>query len=190
MLSIVKVALSTSLLLGWLLLGSGCSYAFVHGPTQTDLLAHSRPQENPSSTPTCTTSNAAPIIDTILGVSLVGLGGTAVVGAAASSHGSASAAGVQAHGGRSAGLYCTGCSVAPSDTSSLEAAGIALTAGVIAVGTLFVASAVTGYGRTTDCRAAVEALPAGPHPSARYLRELNALAEVRAREERKQGESF
>jgi hypothetical protein len=32
----------------------------------------------------------------------------------------------------------------------------------------------------------VEALPAGPHPSARYLRDLNAIGEARAREEREQ----
>ena len=179
--SVFRAALSASLLLGSPFLGSGCSYALVHGPTQTDRLTHPGGQESSSWRASCTSSDAAPIVDTILGVSLVGLGGGVAV-AAASSHSFSSTTGSHAGPGRTAALLCTGCQATPVDDSSWEAAGIAFVAGTVALGTLFLASAVTGYGRTADCRAVVETLPAGPHPSARYLRDLNALAEMRARE--------
>ena len=48
-------------------------------------------------------------------------------------------------------------------------------------GALALSSAITGYGRTADCRRAREALPEGPTPTSRYVLDVQALADVRAR---------
>ena len=108
----------------------------------------------------CTTSNALPILDTVVAVPLIGAGVLAIV--AGASQGSCS------------GEFCV-------HLSSGEA--IAIGAVVIGVGALALSSAVTGYGRTADCRRSEEALPGDPHPNARHLLDLNGISEARARSE-------
>jgi hypothetical protein len=135
---------------------SDCSYAFVHGPPpQAEL---SSAGEHPS--PSCTTSNAAPVVDTVLSVPLVALGGLGVVGAVGTKSCS------------------SGCYV---NVGSGELAVIGIVG--LALGALTISSAVTGYGRTADCRRLQEALPGSPHPSERYLLDVNGIAEARVRPE-------
>ena len=145
-------AAETVLLASSLLAAStGCSYAFVHGPTAQ--LA-SAPVET---APECTTSNAAPILDTILGSTLILLGSAVVVGGISTSS-------------------CSADCYFKNSSGALVAAG----AGVVALGGLSIASAATGYGRTADCRRLQEALPGTPHPTARYLLDVDALAHAGA----------
>ena len=69
--------------LGSLLLAStsACSYAFVRGPpSPTDGLPGTE-RPGPASLADCTTSNAAPIVDTILVLPLIGVGGVATLAA-------------------------------------------------------------------------------------------------------------
>lgn len=146
-----------------------CSYAFVHGPRAPNLSSENA-RGVQQATPRCTSSNAAPIVDTVLGSALVGFGATIAIAAAASHSPNASP---------STGFLLSSPSSSSND-SSWEAAGIAVTAGVVAVGTLFLASAVTGYGRTADCRRTREAAPAGPVPAARYLLDVQGIAQARA----------
>ena len=106
--------------LALILLGSpGCSYIFTKGP---------QPELNPR--PECTTSVAAPVVDTVFGVLGVGLLGLAVAEEATS---------------------CTGdyCGIGKST------AGVAAVVGG-AMGALFISSAVVGYERTSSCRASLE----------------------------------
>ena len=81
-----------------------------------------------------------------------------------------------------AGAGCSNCSEGfgptPGQTMGVGAAAAGL-------GTLFLASAITGYGRTADCRRAEEALPSGPRPMGRHLLDVEGIAEARAREEAK-----
>ena len=170
-LSILRVALSSFLLPGCLLLESGCSYAFVHGPVGPDMAVHPQGQRRLSQAATCTTSNALPIVDTVMGVLLVGAGGTLLVAAAAENKGSCSSA---------TNSFC-------ALGSEMQTGEIWIGLGAVALGTVYLASAVTGYGRTADCRRLEESVPSGPQASARYLLDLNAITEVRGREER---ESF
>ena len=143
-LSIVRRAMSSCLLLACLSLGSGCSYAFVHGPARPDMAAPPPwGQETPSAAASCTASNAAPIVDTVLGVLLVGAGGTLLVATAAETKGSCSSASPS---------FCAG--------------KIWIGLGAVALGTIYVASAVAGYGRTADCRR-LEASPPGGAASER-----------------------
>jgi hypothetical protein len=120
------------------------------------------------------TSNAVPILDTVLRTSLVGLGAVGI--AAASSHHSSSSP-------YTGFLLSSPSSSSSFNDSSWEEAGVALSAGVIGLGTLFLASAVTGYGRTADCRRLDEALPSCPHQNARHLLDLNGIVAARTREE-------
>jgi hypothetical protein len=142
------------LLLSVLTAESSCSYAFVHGP----------PQGVPPSIPpgpgeaACTTSNALPILDTIGSVLLFGVGGVAIAGAV--------------DAGNCSGSYCI-----LGDSGAWIGVGAAATG----LGALLLSSAVSGYGRTADCRRTQADLPDPPHPSARYLLEVSAIAEVRAR---------
>ena len=152
----LEVVLELSLL--WS--ASGCSYAFVHGPSMPSGVAPSDPQEDQRARTGCTTSNALPILDTVVAVPLIGAGVLAIV--AGASQGSCS------------GEFCV-------HLSSGEA--IAIGAVVIGVGALALSSAVTGYGRTADCRRSEEALPGDPHPNARHLLDLNGISEARARSE-------
>lgn len=121
---------------------SGCSYAFVRGP-----------RAQPETAPECTTSNAAPVVDTVLATTLILLGTAVVVG------------------GISAGS-CSGDCYFKGSEGGLVAVG----AGILALGGLSVASAATGYDRTADCRRMQQAPPEPPRPSARYLLDLGALA--------------
>jgi hypothetical protein len=73
--SIPKAGPLCLLLAGSLVLGSGCSYAFVHGPPAPIDSTPASGQESSERRITCTTSNAVPILDTVLGISLVGVGG-------------------------------------------------------------------------------------------------------------------
>ena len=58
---------------------------------------------------------------------------------------------------------------------------VAVGAAATGIGVLLLSSAVTGFGRTADCRRAQAALPDPPHPSARYLLDVSGIAEARAR---------
>ena len=127
---------------------TGCSFAFTKGP---------RPEVQPP--PPCTTSNAAPITDTVLSVVSVGL----VV------------AGSLMYADSKKPLNCTPaepfCSLGEIGTGVEEATGVgAIIAG--GIGTLlFVPSAITGYNRTADCRASLQTNPQDapqPPPSNPY----------------------
>jgi hypothetical protein len=142
-------AVETLLLASSLLASStGCSYAFVHGPS-----AHLEPGADTKAAD-CTTSNAAPIVDTVLASTLILLGSAVVVG----------------------GISTGSCSPGDCYFKGSEGALIAVGAGVLALGGLAVASAATGYDRTADCRRVQQTLPAPPHPSARYLLDVDVLA--------------
>jgi hypothetical protein len=103
----------------------------------------------------CTSSNAAPIVDTIIAVPLLGAGVLAIV------------AGV----GETCGSGCYG-------PNSGEA--IAIGAALTGLGVLALSSAITGYGRTADCRRAQESLRTGPRPAERHLLDVPAIARARA----------
>jgi hypothetical protein len=148
---------------GWLTLlvaGSpGCSYGFVHGPPGPAEISAREPPQAQAAKPDCTSSNAVPILDTVLAVPLIGAGVLAIVAGASN--------------GSSNGWY--------SGPTSGETIGIGLAA--TALGTLFLSSAITGYGRTADCRRAEEALPTGPRPMGRrHLLDVEGIARVRAQE--------
>ena len=149
--------------LGSLLLAStsACSYAFVRGPpSPTDGLPGTE-QRIPASLVDCTTSNAAPVIDTILAVPLIAIGGLAIAGAIAT------------------GPHCGPPQCIDSMQFGTTGEWTAVAAGALALGTLAIASAATGYGRTADCRHRQEMLPGSPQPSQRYLLDVSGLAEVR-----------
>ena len=176
-LPIPKAGLSCLLLSGSLVLGSGCSYAFVHGPPP-NFARQERSPGVPQTERACTSSNAAPIVDTVLGSALVGFGGFLVIASVASHHSS----GAPPNTGF---LIFTQTQSSPSslDDSSWEEAGVAVGAAAVGLGALFLASAVTGYGRTADCRGLEESPPGGSHPSARHLLDLNGIVAARTREE-------
>ena len=103
-----------------------------------------------------TSSNAGPIVDTVIAVPVLGAGVLAIVAGA----------------GEKCGSSCYG----PS-----SGAAVAIGAVLTGLGALALSSAITGYGRTADCRRAREALPEGPTPTSRYVLDVQALADVRAR---------
>src|SRR5262249_51206622 len=145
-----------------LFLDVACSYAFVHRPPANVARLESAP-EVPQTALSCTSSNAAPVIDTVLAVPFLAAAVLGVI-AAAESPGSCN--------GQGFCFFTSG--------EALLVAG-----GALAVGTLFLSSAITGYGRTADCRRLEEALPGGPHPSARHLLDLNGIVAARTRENQK-----
>jgi hypothetical protein len=146
-----------SLLLCLLLVGPGCSYAFVHGPS-----ARYETPSGPEQGVSCTTSNAAPAVDTVLAIPFILAGGAGIVGAVEMGQG------------------CTGkCSYNIDFGSSGEWLAVGIAA--LAIGTLYVSSAVTGYGRTADCRRLQETLPGPPRRSERHLLDVQGIAEARAR---------
>jgi hypothetical protein len=123
----------------------GCSYAFTRGP-QPSLPAGPGPETSRPQTPECTSSVAAPVVDTVLSTLSVAIF-VAGIAALATPEPSCS--------GGSFGCLQLNQSVGWT--------------GIIAGGltsTLFIASAVTGYGRTADCRAAKEASARLPPPTA------------------------
>ena len=113
----------------------GCSYIFTRGPSATPSAQQSPEPSRPTS-PECTSSVAAPVVDTVLAVALTGLG---VVGAVAAAE------------------PCTGefCGIGKGGGAVVGIVGVA-------TGLLFTASAVTGYQRTAECRAALESYPLSP----------------------------
>jgi len=139
----------------------GCSYAFVHGPSTSPEIAPSDPQSEQRAR-SCTTSNALPVLDTVLAVPLIGVGVLAIVAGASDSS-------------------CSGSGFGCVKLSGGEA--IAIGAVATGLGALALASAVSGYGRTADCRRAEEAGPSGPHQGARYLLDVNRIAAARDRSE-------
>jgi hypothetical protein len=153
--------LAHGFLLSLLTVASGCSYAFVHGPPH-GVPASIQPEsgdavEPPTTMATCTTSNALPILDTVGSILLFGAAGVAYAGAV--------------DAGKCTDFCITGS----------PGAWIGVGAAATGLGVLLLSSAVTGYGRTADCRRTQTELPAPPHPSARYLLEVSAIAEARAR---------
>jgi hypothetical protein len=134
-----------------------CSYAFVHGPPREQLTSDARVVTH--SAPDCTSSNAVPILDTVVGVPLVGAGLFLVV----------------------AGATTKDCSSSSNSCflQGLPAAGIGIGAAT-ALGALLLSSAATGYGRTADCRRAREVPFAGPTPAQRFLLDVPAIAQARA----------
>ena len=140
--------LAHGLLLSLLTAASGCSYAFVHKPSQA-VPAEIPPgsgdaPELPTPIATCTTSNALPILDTVGSILLFGVAGVAVAGAVDAKN-------------------CSGSYCILGDSGPFIAVGAAATG----LGALLLSSAVTGFGRTADCRRAQPELPAPPHPGAR-----------------------
>ena len=117
-------------LLAVLFSAPGCSYALVHGPP-SPVESRDGTREVQLKPPDCTSSNDVPILDTVLAVPLLGLGAALLIDAAATS---------------------------PSSDwfgptrSQVAAVG----AGGLALGVVFLSSAITGYGRTADCRRARE----------------------------------
>jgi hypothetical protein len=118
----LRISLATVLVVA----GPGCSLVFTHAP---------QPEVHPP--PECTTSVAAPVVDTVLataGVTFLGLG----VGVVASS---------------CTGQYCE---------LGRDGGWAAVIVGAV-TGALFITSAVVGYQRTSACRASLE--PSGlPRP--------------------------
>ena len=144
-------------LLAVLLWGAGCSYAFVRGPSAPSVTSPVDPHGLGATAPECTASNAAPIVDTVLAVPLIGAGVLGIVGGASSGS-------------------CTSYCFAPSG-GEIAAVGV----GLLALGALAMSSAVTGYGRTADCRRALESLPTGRRSTERYLLDVPAIAQARTR---------
>ena len=159
--AVVRAGLRLAMPFAVLLSVPGCSYAFVHGPPVSRGLSEAPAPPAQSRRDDCTSSNSAPVIDTVLAVPLLGAGVLSVVAAAESPE------------------SCTSWCIGPTKG---EAALVA--AGALALGGLFLSSAITGYGRTADCRRLELALPRGPRGSARHLLDVNAIAEARAREQR------
>ena len=122
-----------------LLVSPGCSYAFVRGPSPSHQGTSSSEQVQAGTAPGCTSSNAVPILDTILGVALIGFGVTSVV--------------VGSSGGGGTACPNTGCTGSFSPNPA-----VVLGVGVAsaALGGLFLGSGVSGFGRTADCRSAPE----------------------------------
>ena len=125
----------------------GCSFAFTRGP-QPGLPAGPGPETSRPQTPECTSSVAAPVVDTVLSTVSVAVFVTGIAALAT-----------------------------PEPSCSQGSFGVCLQGfnqsvgwtGIIAGGltsALFIASAVTGYGRTAACRAAKEASARLPPPSA------------------------
>ena len=125
----------------------GCSFAFTRGP-QPSLPAGPGPETSRPPTPECTSSVAAPVVDTVLSTLSVAVFVTGIAALAT-----------------------------PEPSCSQGSFGVCFRnfnqsvgwTGIIAGGltsTLFIASAVTGYGRTADCRAAIEASARPPPPRA------------------------
>jgi len=129
----------------WLVAGPACSYAFVRGPSPVVEQASRVPAIEQKGLE-CTSSNAIPIVDTLLSAPLIGVGALGIVAGAETGWGEA----------------------------------ITLGAAVTALGILALTSAVTGYGRTADCRAQ-QAVPALPRQSDRYLLDLDGIADARGR---------
>ena len=123
--ALVQRILAVALAIGLLGTNSGCSYVFTRGPTaRVDTLA----APEPSASPPCSTSNAPPAIDLVLGSASFGVGMLGLAEAAM-----------------------------PSSSSGSSLSGINKSAAVpgailALVGTVFLASAVTGLGRTAACR--------------------------------------
>jgi hypothetical protein len=153
--------------LGSLLLASttACSYAFVRGPPAPTVGLPGTERPSPASPADCTTSNAAPVIDTILAVPLIAVGGLAIAGAA------------------SAGPHCGPPQCVDSMQFGTTGEWTAVAAGALALGTLAVASAATGYGRTADCRRLKEAPLGPPQQSQRYLLDVSGISAARAHPE-------
>ena len=115
----------------FLLTTPGCSLILTKGP-QTEV--HPPPE--------CTTSNAAPVADTVLASLSVLLLGFGVLGLSA----------------LAAGGVAEGCPVSGCNNSSLATAGwVSLSAAVVGLvmAPLFTVSAVNGYQRTSACRASL-----------------------------------
>ena len=145
----------------------GCSFIFTRGPEPTPS-AQRAPEPSRTPSPECTSSLAAPVVDTVLATASVALIVAGVVAATSPE---------------------PPCQPAEWFCGIGRGAGQAVGWGAIAVGAItgavFTASAVTGYGRTADCRRAEEALPARPHQMRRHLLDVEGIAEARAREEAK-----
>jgi len=134
--ALVQRILAVALAIGLLGTSSGCSYVFTRGPTaRVDTLA----APEPSASPPCSTSNAPPAIDLVLGSASFGVGMLGLAEAAM-----------------------------PSSSSGSSLSGINKSAAVpgailALVGTVFLASAVTGLGRTAECRRLEH--PSGTEPA-------------------------
>src|SRR5215469_7095168 len=99
---------------------TACSYAFVRGPPP---VIETTPGVQQRAASECTTSNAAPVVDTVVSVPFIGLGGLAIAALIATSSDSCSEF----------------CFRAPGAYAGIAAASFAL-------GAIFIASAATGYG--------------------------------------------
>src|SRR5262245_54771144 len=118
-----SVLLASSLLVS----STGCSYALVQGPpSAVERGERSSPAAKLGS---CTSSDAAPTLDTLASIPFIGLGVLGLV----------------------ALVETESC---PSGQFCLKGPGTyaAIAAGGFALGGLLIASAATGYGRTSDCR--------------------------------------
>jgi hypothetical protein len=127
--------------IGWMMLlvatSPGCSFIFTRGPEPAVAQVHSAELLR-STSPDCTSSVAAPVVDTVLATLSLALIGAGVIVVA----------------------NCKG-SGSPAQTG-----GVIAIAGGAATGAVFTASAVAGYRRTAACRAAVESSPPLPQPRA------------------------
>jgi len=136
--ALVQRILAVALAIGLLGTSSGCSYVFTRGPTaRVDTLA----APEPSASPPCSTSNAPPAIDLVLGSASFGVGMLGLAEAAMPS--------------RSSGEFSSLSGI--NKSAAVPGAILAL------VGTVFLASAVTGLGRTAECRRLEH--PSGTEPA-------------------------
>jgi hypothetical protein len=130
--------------IGWMMLlvaaSPGCSFVFTRGPEATVSPARSGELFGTTS-PDCTSSVAAPVVDTVLATLSLALIGAAVIAVA----------------------NCKGSG------SPAQSAGAIAIAGGAATGAVFTASAVAGYQRTAACRAALESRTLLPQPRASLL---------------------
>ncbi len=143
----------------------GCSFIITRGPEPTPS-AQRAPELSRTPSPECTSSVAAPLVDTVLATASAAVLVAGVVGATSSE---------------------PPCQPGEWFCGIGRGAGQAAGWGAIVVGAItgavFTASAVTGYGRTADCRRAETALPTGHRPMGRHLLDVEGIAEARAREE-------
>jgi hypothetical protein len=118
----------------------GCSFIFTRGPDATSYAQRS-PEPDRVSAPACTSSVAAPVVDTALATLSLALVGAGIFAASAFSG---------------------------FDDSS-QAVGVYFIIGGAATGAVFTASAVAGYQRTAACRATLESKALLPQPRASLL---------------------
>ena len=121
---------------------TGCSYAFVRGPSASTPPLSDPAAEAKAVSEVCTRSNALPILDTVLGTVLATTGVVAMV------------AGIGTLAEHKQPCQDIGCfTISSGDAAAVTALGAAAAAG----GGVLLGSGISGFGRTEDRRRAIAA---------------------------------